>query len=217
MPDAPAVHAPDTAAAPAHAMACHDCDLLQALPPLAPGTRARCLRCGAVLGEARAHSLERSLALALAGLILFVLANTLPFLSLTTQGQIQDSNLISGALTLIEEDRLPLGVLVFLTTFAFPLADLTGTLWLLLGARNGHLSATSARVFRFLRSAQPWGMLEIFLLGVLVSAVKLGDVARVVPGTALFAFVALVGVLAALAATLDSHQVWSRVTPENQA
>ena len=56
-------------------IACHDCDLIHHIKPLADKGTAVCIRCGAVLYKHKPNSLERSLAFALAGLILFILAN----------------------------------------------------------------------------------------------------------------------------------------------
>jgi len=63
-------------------------------------------------------------------------------------------------------------------------------------------------VFRLYLFLKPWGMMEIFMLGILVSVAKLGKMATIIPGLALFAFLSLIFVLAAMAATLDEHQIW---------
>jgi paraquat-inducible protein A len=69
-----------------------------------------------------------------------------------------------------------------------------------------------AGIFRLVRSLQPWGMTEVFLLGILVSIVKLAGMAAVIPGAALFAFLVLIFVVAATAASLNPDIVWKRLT-----
>ncbi len=54
-------------------------------------------------------------------------------------------------------------------------------------------------------------MLEIFMLGILVAGFKLAKMATMIPGVALFAFMALIFVLATIFAVFDEHQVWERV------
>ena len=44
--------------------------------------------------------------------------------------------------------------------------------------------------FRLLRHAQPWSMMEVFMIGILVAIAKLMGMASIVPGLALWAFVA---------------------------
>ena len=50
--------------------------------------------------------------------------------------------------------------------------------------------------------------MEVFMLGVLVSLVKLADMAEIVPGIALWSFALLIVVLAAATASLDAREVW---------
>jgi paraquat-inducible protein A len=66
-------------------------------------------------------------------------------------------------------------------------------------------------LFRYVSTLTPWGMMDVFMLGILVSVVKLSDMATIVPGTSLFAFAILIFVLAAAQASLDPDLVWSRV------
>ena len=66
------------------------------------------------------------------------------------------------------------------------------------------------RVFRFVRHLAPWSMMEVFMLGILVSVVKLAKMAKIVPGVALFSFLALIFVMAAMTASLDSHLIWEK-------
>ena len=63
-------------------IACHECDSLHRLRALAPGERAHCTRCGALLYREVAGSPDRTLALALGALGLFLLANVFPFVAL---------------------------------------------------------------------------------------------------------------------------------------
>jgi len=54
-------------------------------------------------------------------------------------------------------------------------------------------------------------MIEVMMLGVLVALVKIADYATVIPGLALFVLGALVFVLAAMQASFDPREVWSRI------
>jgi paraquat-inducible protein A len=65
--------------------------------------------------------------------------------------------------------------------------------------------------FRMVRRFEPWGMMEVFMVGILVAFVKLSKMASIIPGIALYAFMVLIFVLAASAASLDPHIVWDRM------
>ena len=72
-----------------HQMACHECDLIHNIPSMPARATARCVRCGAVLFQAKADSIDRTLAWTLAGLVLYVVAVTFPFLAMKSGAIIQ--------------------------------------------------------------------------------------------------------------------------------
>lgn len=189
-------------------IACHDCDLLQTLPRLAPGEKARCRRCSALLYARKKNALNRSLALACTAAVLFIIANTYPFLSVNSQGNVVDSTLLSGAYALFERGNVVLSSLVVLTTVVFPLSNLLVLLYILGTLKIQRNPWQMRALFRFFRHARSWSMLEVLLLGALVAGVKLGDFAIVIPGIALYAFSLLILILAALDSTLDPHLIW---------
>jgi paraquat-inducible protein A len=193
-------------------MACHECDLLQRLPPLPPGGTARCIRCGAVVHRRRDDSLQRAMALTLAGAILFVVANSFPFLGFKIQSQAQETILFTGITKLYSQGLLSLATLVLLTTVLFPAVQLAGLLYILVPLRLKRRPQGMAAVFRFVRALQPWSMMEVFMLGILVALVKLAKMATIIPGISLFAFMALIFTLAGVVAVLDPENVWERIS-----
>ncbi|MEJ2234421.1 MAG: paraquat-inducible protein A [Syntrophobacterales bacterium] len=196
-------------------IACHECDLLYELPPLPEGSMAKCSRCGAVLHRHKRNSLDRTLSWTIAGLILFALANAYPFLALKSEGLVHETTLITGVQQLYKQGMRSVAALVFLTSILFPFLQLAGILYLLLPLKFNRLPWWKpALVFRFIRSLQPWAMMEVFMVGILVSVVKLAKMASVVPGLALYSFTILIFVLAAVTASLDPHLVWDRLEIE---
>jgi len=51
----------------------------------------------------------------------------------------------------------------------------------------------------------------VFMLGILVSLVKLGDIATILPGAAVYAFGCLIFCLAFAVSSVDAHLVWKRI------
>ena len=191
-------------------IACHECDLIHRVKPLPKKGVANCIRCGSVLYRHKPNSIERTLALSLAGLVLFVLANSFPFLALKMGAQVHQTNLISGIMVLYTQGMQALAILVLLTTILAPLAQLLGMLYVLLPLRHDRVPPKFAPIFRFLRSLETWSMMEVFMLGILVSVVKLAKMAQIVPGVAIFSFFGLIVVLTAATVSLDPHEIWHR-------
>ncbi len=192
-------------------IACHQCDLLHRVRPLTHGGVAQCMRCGAVLYRRKKDSLNRTLALTIAGLILFVVANSYPFLAMKSEGLMQETTLLAGVKELYAQNMWGLAVLVLFTTFLTPFIQLSGMLYVLLPLKLNRLPWRLPFIFRFLQNIQPWGMMEVFMLGILVAIVKLAKMASIIPGIALYSFAALILVLAGAMASLDPDIVWDRL------
>jgi paraquat-inducible protein A len=192
-------------------IACHECDLLQQSRALPMGATARCPRCGAVLYRRKRNSLDRVLALTIAGLMLFTVANVYPFLTFRLEAQIQETTLITGIIELYNQGMWIVAGVVLLTSIVMPLLELTGTLYVLLPLKFNRRPWSLPLFFRMVRIFKPWGMMEVFMVGILVAFVKLSKMASIIPGMALYAFMLLIFVLAASAASLDPHIVWNRL------
>jgi len=191
-------------------IACHDCDLIQRLPHISEAGTIECIRCGAVLHQKIRNSVERTLSLTLAGLVLFGLANAFPFLAFKIGAQVRQTTLLTGIQELYAQGMPELSVIVLLTTVLVPLAQMICMLYILLPLKFRRIPIKLPQVFRFIRHLQPWNMVEVFMLGILVSVVKLAKMAKIIPGVALYSFLALIFVLAAMTASLDSHLIWEK-------
>ena len=134
-----------------------------------------------------------------------------PLLSLKALGITQDETLISTSLSLFKADMPLLSIIVLFTTVIFPATTLLGTIYILMQVKMNKFNDYTAPLFRFLRSTDTWGMLEIFMLALLVAMVKLGDVAEVVFGTSLYAFCLLIISLTLLTHSLNPQDVWNRL------
>ena len=122
-----------------------------------------------------------------------------------------ETNLITGTLILSQQRMASVAIVVLLTSLLVPCMLLGALVYVLLPIRWGYRLPATARVFRLALSLRPWSMTEIFLLGILVSVVKLAKLATIIPGTAMFSFLALVFMLAAVNASLDPRAIWKKL------
>ena len=190
---------------------CHECGLLQRNPRLPEGAAARCGRCGSTLHRNLPDSLDRTLALTVAGIALFIIANSFPFLSFQMQGRMTETTLATGVVDLYAQGMWELSAVVLFTSILAPGVQLTLLLLVLVPLKLGRLPRGFPTLFRYVRTLTPWGMMDVFLLGILVSVVKLADMASIIPGISLFAFGVLIFVLAGAQASLDPDIVWSKI------
>lgn len=189
-------------------IACHECDGLCAVQRVPAGGRAFCARCGAFLYRHSTRSVEKSLALNFAALILFAIANLHPFLSLKLAGRVEENLLVSGAVALWRLGMAEVGVLVMLTGFVFPFLTISGMLYILLPLHLGRRPWRMGAAYRVVRALAPWTLLGVFMLAVLIAIIKLRDLATIIPGPSLYAFIALMVVSAAAHAAFDPLRIW---------
>jgi paraquat-inducible protein A len=192
-------------------IACQHCDLLQRLPELAPGASARCPRCDKELWRRREDSLNRTLALALAAAILYVVANSVPMLGLTAVGHHAFTTVFGGAVQLWHDGEEIVALLVLFAAVIAPALQIGFMLAIVLGAHREQPARWVGTLLRLHPTTRTWSMIEVMMLGVLVALIKIAELATVIPGVALFALGALVFVLAAMQASFDPREVWDRV------
>ena len=115
---------------------CPHCGLVQTLPPVPPGMRACCPRCE---GTLRARSREgpgnsRAAAIAVAALILYPLAVSLPLIEIERFGHANESSVLEGVVTLLGRGHLLVGLVVLFCSVIFPLTKLVALIALCTGA-----------------------------------------------------------------------------------
>jgi paraquat-inducible protein A len=190
-------------------IACHECGKLYRYQRIPAGSEASCHGCGSLLYIHVPNSLNRSLALYLSALILFIIANTFPFLSLELGGRVVNNVLLSAGWSLYQGGMGELGLVIFFTSFAFPLLVIAGMLYLLLPIRLGFVPPYMGPVYRIIHTVIPWSLVGVFMLGVLIAIVKLQDLANVITGPALISFAVLLIVYSAARANFDPEILWS--------
>lgn len=193
-------------------IACHECDLLQHAAALPAGGTEQCRRCDAVLWRDVPNGIEKTLAYALAAAALFLVANAFPIVGLNLQGNETITTLSGAVRTLWATDGMhSLAMVVAFTTIIVPGAEVAGLIYLLLPLARGRAPRGAATVMRTLHSIAPWSMVSVFMLGTVVSLVKLSHLARLELGIALWSFAGLMLLMTAAASTFNPHAVWERL------
>ncbi|WP_160109543.1 paraquat-inducible protein A [Pseudomonas izuensis] len=196
-------------------VACHECDLLMSKPVLAHGEKALCPRCGYELYAHRYNVVQRSLALVIAALLLYVPANFLPIMQLNLLGQSSQDTVWSGVVGLFNSDMQSVSVIVFLCSMGIPLLKLLCQLVVLLSIRFDIGRSYGLLLYRIYHHLRDWGMLEVYLMGVLVAIVKLADMAAMTVGLGLACFIGLLLVQVLLEVVMSPHQIWQALSGED--
>ena len=194
---------------------CPGCGLLQTVPALMPGITAHCVRCPTSLRRTSSHRLDHIIALAAAAFVLLVVMCTTTLMSVERAGIKRAANLFSGPQELVRQNMAALGAVVVFVTVLAPLGRLVGTLYVLIRLHERRPPRHLRRVFALTERLRPWSMIEVFVFGVFVAYVKLGDLVTIGLMTGVYALLALTFVLVWMDSALDREALWERLDRSN--
>ncbi|MGZ6292512.1 MAG: paraquat-inducible protein A, partial [Syntrophales bacterium] len=117
-------------------MACPDCDLLQSIPALPPGGKARCSRCGHIVASSKVDSLDRTLALTVTAAIVLIIANTTSLMGLSAVGREASTTILGGALEMWLQGQEITALLVAFCAVIAPAIHIGFMLTVLLATRR---------------------------------------------------------------------------------
>jgi len=164
-----------------------------------------------MLFHVKRNPVERTLILSLTGLILFVPAIVLPIMTLNALGLEQSANVIQWVSALFRTGFHMVGIVVLLTVAIIPLLKLLLLFYVSMAIRIKVDWHNLGFFFRFYQRMDEWGMLEICMLGILISIIKLKDLAQISYGIGLLCFVLLLIITLIASVTLDDHKYWSLI------
>ena len=181
------------------------------MPEVGEGEGVICPRCGAKIFSRRPNALHRTTALVFSAAFFLLLANLFPFLTLRADYRESDMRL-AGSVAGLEAQGFPvLAVLVGVFTLAAPTVLIGALLYVLVPLLGERRLPGAVLLCRAIHEARRWNMVEVFLLGVLVSLLKLGKLATLTLGTSFWAFVGLIVCLTAALAAIDHRELWVKL------
>jgi len=196
---------------PENVAACLDCDLLQRISVLPNGATARCRRCGHTLASNKPDSLDRTLALAVSAAVALIVANLTPLMGLSVSGRHSSTTILGGARGMWLQGQEIGALIVVFCTIVAPAVYIGIMLTVLIAVRKPPAPCWAGMMLRWSNFHQPWSMVEVMMLGILVALAKIADLATVLPGIGMFAVGVLVALVTAMTVTFDPNEVWKRV------
>ena len=194
-----------------HLLACPQCDGLSAKPVLKEGQKAICKRCGGKVLERKRDPIRRTLAVALAGLLLLFPAMVLPLIGVSAVGLFNQASLLDCIAILIQNGYFLIAVSLFIVTIAVPIVRLLAALYISWCIRTKRITPALVHFFRWYHQLDSWTMLHVFLLGIMVSMYKLVALAELSVGLGLIAFILLLVCSTLVSVTLDKHYIWEQL------
>jgi paraquat-inducible protein A len=189
-------------------MICHRCHQLNRASHAAHDIA--CARCGAAVHFRKADSIARAWALLIAAMILYVPANVLHVTETSALTGVQRDTILSGVIYLWSSGSWPVAVLIFFASIMVPLAKIIALVLLLFTTqrRSTWRMLDRARLYRIVELVGRWSMVDIYVIGILVTLVQLGALADIVAGPGAVAFGAVVVLTMFAAEAFDPRLIW---------
>ena len=150
-------------------------------------------------------------ALVFAAVFFFIVANAFPFLTLRADYRESDM-LLAGGVSGLEKRGYPvLAGMVGVFMLAAPTLVMGGMLYVLVPLLRDRRLPWALHICGAMYAVRRWNMAQVFLLGTLVSFMKLGKLATLTLGTSFWAFIGVIVCLTAALAVVDPRELWEKL------
>lgn len=176
-----------------------------------------CSRCGAQVHARRPNSLTRTWALLITAAIIYIPANVLPIMTVSSLGQGEPSTIMSGVIELVQHGMIPIASVVFIASILVPTFKLVGIALLLFSVQRRQPLSARQRIwmYRFIEFIGRWSMLDIFVIAILVAVVNFGRIASVEANLGAVAFASVVILTMLAAVTFDPRLIWDNTESDD--
>lgn len=192
-------------------IACESCDLLLESTPITATETGCCPRCGAVVLSPIDNSIDKTLVTSLAGLLFFIPAVFFPLLTLDAMGLQQKGSIIQGFFALYETGFPFVAIILLLTSVLLPLTKHSILFFVSCCLKRQYYPPQLEYCLRLYQHLKEWGMDEVYLIGLMVTLIKVYDMAGVIYEIGFFAFLGLVASTIGLSLCYDHDYYWTLI------
>lgn len=192
---------PESAAARGLAL-CHVCGIAS------PVSAGRCPRCGGALHLRLRDSVQRTWALTIAALVLYLPANLLPVLRMESFYGDQQNTIMGGVIQFWRDADYPVAIIIFVASVMIPVLKIISIVALCLASRSGQRPRAMTRLYRVTEFVGRWSMVDVFVVAILVAVVQLGSTISIHPGAGALSFAAVVVLTMFAAMSFDPRLIW---------
>lgn len=192
----------------AEMIACQTCGQLQRTEPPVPRAEVLCSRCGFEIHRDKPDSISRTMALALGALILYFPGILFPIVKTQYMGMEETTTVFDGIAALFGKGNYLVGTLIFATSIINPGLKVVALLLLCITHKWPRWLKFRSWVYKILQVIDPWSMLQVTLLALIVAMTELGKVASVQPGPGLYCYAAFVVLTISASVVFDKRLVW---------
>lgn len=171
-----------------------------------------CPRCGSKVFYRKLNSLQRLLALLLAALILFLPSNLYPIMFTSYLGSSSGSNIVEGAISLWNMGSWFVAGVIVIASLFIPAFKIIALGYLMFKVKFGTVNHPHmlSRLYHYVAFVGKWSMIDVFVVIIMTSAVRMGSLMTIDPGFAVITFCSVVFITMFAASSFDERMIWDR-------
>jgi len=169
-----------------------------------------CPICNEPLHQRKHNSFQKTLALSIAALCFFIPANIFPIMKTDTVTTFENSTILDGIFYFYEYGEFFIGTVIFVASVFIPVWKLLTLFYLLYSVRTGSRWKLNEKnkLFKIIDLIGKWSMLDIFVIGLMITLVQFGELARVSTGFAAISFATMVVLTMMATDSFDTRLLW---------
>ena len=170
-----------------------------------------CPRCGKTISRRTTDSIVKALALSIAGLLMYLPAILLPLMTMKSFGFSDSANILDSIVNFYRNGYYFVSFMVLISAVIFPFFLLTSIFAISLQLYLQRYPSYLARLFRIHLHLEEWAMVEVYLLGIMVTIMKMNDSTEINYHTGIFCFIGLVLLTITIATIVDKDLFWQSI------
>ncbi|GHC22315.1 paraquat-inducible protein A [Kushneria pakistanensis] len=157
---------------------------------------------------------QQALALAIAAVVALITSLAFPFISFSARGIERAISLTDAMAILSTGNYTVLAIVLWMVLLLLPMLYLGMVIVIHAAFLLGHRPPRGMLMLRTLRHIEHWMMADVFLIGVLVSLVKILSLASIGFGVSFWAFCLFVVLMLLISRSVDRDWLWNLMAPE---
>jgi paraquat-inducible protein A len=173
-------------------------------------SKSQCHRCKSPVHVRTPDSVQRTIALLIAAVVLYIPANVYPIMTTEQQGVATDSTIIGGVILLWGMGSYAVAFVILVASVLVPIAKILSMFALCVTVIRKHTTSRRQRtvMYRITDIIGRWSMVDVFVVAVLVALIQITGIVVISPGHAALAFASMVVVTMFAAEGFDPRLIW---------
>lgn len=171
-----------------------------------------CPRCKSKVAYRRKNCISKSLALLLSALILYLPSNLYPVMYTEFIGSNTGSNIIEGVIEMWQMNSYFVSFVILLASIFIPAFKIISMLFILYATKYSKIVVNKrvSRLYRFVLFIGRWSLIDVYVVIIMSSIVKIGNILNIEPGFAIICFCSVVIITVFSAEVFDERLIWNK-------